>query len=102
MKRLLILLVLISLIATPAFAFVYEVEILSKEEISKLSKDELSEIYSEAKVEEVASAEFHEAAGFSNAKDYKKRKDLLRFILNLRREMEERGITPEPIDQWLK
>ena len=86
----------------PAWAFLYEIKILTGQEIEALSNQELSDIYTEAKIEEKTSAEFHVSAGFSSAKEYNKRKDLLRFIIHLRREMQKRNVEIEPIDEWMK
>lgn len=102
MKRLFSLVLVCLLVTVPAMAFLYSIDVLSPAEISKLSNKELSEIYQEAKLEQLASSEFHEAAGFSNAKDYKRRKDMLRYIVHLRKEMAKRELQPDPIDEWLK
>lgn len=102
MKKLAFLLAFVLLLTSNAQAFLYSVKLLTKAEIKQLSDDELVSTYTEAKIEEKASAEFHEGAGFSNAKEYEKRKDLLRFIVYLRQEMKARGIEPDPVDEWLK
>jgi len=103
MKRIIAFgLCLLFLSTVTAQAFLYEIPILSKEEIKKLSKEDLSEAYIEAKIEEKASQEFHIGAGFSSAKDYTKRKNLLRYIINLRKEMSERQVQVDPINDWLK
>jgi len=93
---------LFTLIVSPAFAFLYEIPILSKEEISKLSDKEIIDVYMEVKIEEIASSEFHKGAGFSNAKEYNKRKALLRFIIDLRMEMDSRELGVPPIGDWLR
>ena len=85
-----------------ADAFLYEIKMSSQAEIVAMSDEQLKNAYMEAKIEEIASAEFHQAAGFSNAKEYDKRKDLLRYIIHLRQEMQKREIEPDPIDSWLK
>ena len=102
MKKMLFALLMVCLMAVTANAFLYEIEMLAAKELKKLTNEELIEVHTEAKIEEKASSEFHKAAGFSSAKDYKKRKKLLRYIIDLRREMSIRGIEPEPIDEWLK
>lgn len=103
MRKIFIILALLTAVsAGPAGAFLYEIEILSTEQIAALADQKLVEAYTEAKIEEKTSAEFVQAAGFSSAKDYDKRKDLLRYIINLRREMSKRNIEPDPIEDWLK
>ena len=90
------------LLSVRADAFLYEIQILSIEQIKELSDEEMIDAYTEAKIEEKASSEFHVGAGFSSAKDYTKYKDLLRYIIYLRREMNLRGLEIEPIEQWLR
>jgi len=103
MKKIFYLTILIILMTTAiAFGFLYEITILTPEAIKELTAVQLQEVFLEAKIEEKTSSEFHVAAGFSNAKEYEKRKNLLRYIVSLRREMLLRSIEPEPIDQWLK
>ena len=103
MRRILIVtLILAVLVIKPARAFLYEIEMLSPEQISVLTDQKLIESYTEAKIEEKTSAEFVLAAGFSSAKDYEKRKSLLRYIIYLHREMNKRNIEPDPIEEWLK
>jgi len=102
MKKILISVLILALLASPAVAFLYEMKILTREEIKKLTDDELTEIYIEARIEEKASSEFHGAAGFSSSKDYNSRKKLLRFVFELRREMAIREkIVAEAIDEHL-
>ena len=64
--------------------FLYDIKILTPQEIKLLSNDDLTEVYIEARIEEKASAEFHVGAGFSSAKDYGRRKGLLRYIFDLK------------------
>ncbi len=90
MKKIIILLSVFVMVSTQALAFLYELPILTMEEITKLSDKDLVEKYIEAKIETKASGEFHRAAGFSSAKDYEKRKKLLRYLFNLRLEMSRR------------
>jgi hypothetical protein len=102
MKKTAVLLTLFLLLASSSQAFLYNIKLLTKAEIKQLSDEELAAAYTEAKIEEKASAEFHVGAGFSNAKEYDKRKDLLRYIVYLRQEMKARGVEAEPVDEWLK
>ena len=84
-----------------ASAFLYELKMHSSLEIKEMSNEQLLDAYLDAKIEERASAEFHEGAGFSNAKEYQMRKQLLRYIIFLRKEMQERALEPDPIADWL-
>jgi len=104
MKRLIVVLFLsfFLLISVRADAFLYEIDFLTKDQIKELSDEAIVEAHTEAKIEEKASAEFHIGAGFSSAKEYRLRKDLLRLIIYLRREMILRGVEIEPIEQWLR
>jgi len=101
MKRLFVILSIALLCATASEAFLYEITLLTQEQIKELTNEELFDVYVEAKIEELASHEFHQGAGFSNAKEYNKRKDLLRYIIDLRREMSERELEVFPIEEWL-
>ncbi|MBZ0166205.1 MAG: hypothetical protein K8I00_05305 [Candidatus Omnitrophica bacterium] len=102
MKRLAVVVLILLCWTSPGEAFLYNLKFLSEVEISALADEELVSTFLEAKIEEKASSEFHRGAGFSNAKEYEKRKQLLRFIIYLNREMNKRGITPDPVDSWLK
>ena len=99
-KRAFILLAFLCL-TTTAHAFLYEVAIHSVEEIHQMSDDQLKNAYIEAKIEERASAEFHQAAGFSKPKAYEQHKNLLRYIVHLGQEMKKRDIEIPPVDSWL-
>jgi len=90
------------LISVRADAFLYEIDFLTMEQIKELSDQALVKAHTEAKIEEKTSGEFHIGAGFSSAKEYRLRKDLLRLIIYLRREMNLRGLEIDPIEQWLR
>ncbi|VAX35899.1 hypothetical protein MNBD_UNCLBAC01-1113 [hydrothermal vent metagenome] len=103
MKKIIVLLSIFVVLSTQAMAFLYEIPVLTKAEIVKLSDEDLVETYIEVKIEEKASKEFHRAAGFSSAKDYNKRKNLLRFLFELRLEMSKRGqIKAGSLDELLR
>jgi len=89
-KKFLIVVLTIGLLAANAHAFLYDLKILTSAEIKVLTDEQLIDDYIEAKIEEQASGEFVRAAGFSSGKDYGKRKDLLRYIYNLRKEISSR------------
>ena len=100
MKKLAVM-VLVLLLAVPALAFLYEVKILTPDEIKQLSDENLGNVYTDAVIEREASAIFHGKAGF-NPREYKSFKDLLGFIVHIREEMVRRQITPAPVDEWLR
>lgn len=102
MKKMVLMLLMVALLSSTACAFLYEIKMFSAEEIKNLNNAQLIDVYTEAKIEERASSEFHISAGFSSAKEYEKRKELMRFIVNLRKEMSKREIVPDPIEDWLK
>jgi len=101
MKRVMICLCLFALVSSPAFAFLYEVKILSDKEIKDLAKEEIIAVYTEALIERKASETFHSRAGFA-PKEYRKFKELLGLIVNLRLEMQKRDMDVPPIDEWLR
>jgi Na+-translocating ferredoxin:NAD+ oxidoreductase RnfG subunit len=90
MKKIMVFFLVLALLASPAAAFLYEITVLTKEEIQKLSDSDLEDAYIEARIEEKTSREFHTGAGYNSAKDYNKRKQLLRYIFELRREIGNR------------
>ena len=102
MKKLILLLLILLLTASPALAFLYDVKVLAVEEIKKLSNEEILTVYIDAKIETKASQTFHINAGFSNPKEYRKYKELLGFIIRLRQEMEIRKVDAPPVDKWLE
>jgi hypothetical protein len=103
MRKIFVFILLFMFLAMPSYAFLYEITILSSEEIAKLSNDDLKEVYIEARIEKKASGEFHAGAGFSSKKPYEKRKDLLRYIFDLKQEMGKREeVETEKIDEYLK
>ena len=101
LKRIFLSLVFILLMTSLASAFLYEVKILSKEELKKLTGDQLVDLYTSALIEREASETFHGKAGFT-PKEYEAFKELLGLIVRIRQEMLSRELEPPPIDQWLK
>ena len=95
--------VFLFLIQSVGQAFLYEIKILPKEAIAKLTDQDLEDAYVEAKIEEKASQEFHIAAGYSSPKEYQARKDLLRYLFELRREMDRREkVEADTLDGYFK
>jgi hypothetical protein len=103
MKQWIPMVLAVLLMTTPAVAFLYEITVLSKEDIAKLSDIALEEVYIEARIEERTSQEFHTGAGYNSAKDYNKRKQLLRYIFELRREIARReSLKDANLDQYFE
>jgi hypothetical protein len=100
-KRMMGLVVALLLVATPGFAFLYDVELLDTEKISKLSDEELIVKYRQAAIERKATETFHGRAGFS-IKEYDSFKKLLEYVVNLRLEISKRGIEFQPVDEWIR
>ena len=101
MKKMIPFVLTFCLITSLAFAFLYEVKILSKEELKKLTNDGIVELYTSALIEREASEVFHGKAGFS-PKEYENYKELLGLVIRIRQEMLDRDLQPPPIDEWLK
>lgn len=80
------------LLAVSAQAFVYEVNILTKDEISKLSDAKLAEAYIDVLVEFEASKTFYQRAGFT-PKEYNKHKNLVRYRVYLYLELQKRKLS---------
>ena len=74
-------------------AFLYQLKILDDAAISKLSDDELIQTYIDMLVELEATKLFHIRAGFSASKDFEQYKELLRYRISLRLEIEARKLT---------
>ena len=101
MKRLLLVISFLLIFTANALAFLYEVKVLTKEELKKLNNDELVELYTSALIEREASETFHGKAGFT-PKEYSAFKDLLGLIVKIREEMLAREMEPPPVDDWLR
>jgi len=102
MKRIgLLILLCLGLWTHPAQAFLYDISLMSKEEIKSASDAQLLQSYIDAKIELDASRTFHGKAGFT-PKEYEKHKDLLNYIITLRLEMQLRELEVPPIDEWIR
>ena len=102
MKRTVLLILLsLGLWTQQAQAFLYEIPMMSKEEMKSASDAQLLQSYIDAKIELEASRTFHGKAGFT-PKEYDKHKDLLNYIVKLRLEMQLREMEVPPIDEWIK
>jgi len=84
-----------------ANAFLYDINMLSKEEIKSATDAQLIESYIDAKIEVDASRTFHGKAGFT-PKEYNQHKELLNYIVKLRLEMQLRELEVPPIEEWLR
>ena len=86
---------------TAGASFLYEVKILTKQELKKLSNDDLIELYTSTLIEREASETFHGKAGFT-PKEYAQFKELLGLIVRIRQEMLSRKMETPPVDEWLR
>ncbi len=101
MRKILLSVLILLAFTTHAFAFLYEVKVLSKEEIQKLNNEQLLDNFKAAVIERKASETFHGKAGFT-PKEYESYKALLGFIIDIREEMVKREMEPPPIEDWLR
>ena len=84
-------LMFLNLSAFSAKAFLFEIAILGKNEISKLSDEQLIAAYTEAVVEVQAVKTFFSKGGLT-PRDYDNFKDVLRYRISLIQEMTKRGL----------
>ena len=84
---------------TVSFAdFLYTIPILDPVAIKQLADDQLVSTYVDVEIEYTALEAFHQRAGFSNANDFSKFKDVLRYRYNLLEELRKRKIEPPKIN----
>lgn len=74
-----------------SWAFLYEVQVMTQEELKGLKDDQLVNAYIDAMIELDAATLFHKAAGF-NPKEYDKYKKLLRYTVDLSLEIQKRQL----------
>jgi hypothetical protein len=101
MKKSMILLLCLILMASPAFALLDDLVDMTPEEIHRMTDLELGDKYADLMVERKASETFYGRAGF-RPKDYENFKMLLKLILKFRAEMAARNIVPPPIEEWFR
>ncbi len=94
-KKFISVLLIFSIIASPALAFVFEVPVLPAESIAKLSDGELMGNYIEVLVELEAVRTFYSKGGLI-PKEYRQLKDLLRYRILLSLEIHKRKIDVPP------
>lgn len=80
-----------SMIVSPSSAFLYQISILNKNQISELSNETLLDTYIDVLVELEASQAFHQTSGFT-PKQYLQHKDLLKYRIRLVDEIQKRGL----------
>ena len=78
-----------------------DVKILSKDEVSKLSNDDLNNVYIETAIEIEASRTFYGKSGFT-PKEYTHFKDMLRYLVGLRMELQKREMKLPPVEDLTK
>lgn len=99
MKKITALLLVLLIFAAPAAAFMYEITVLSGDQIAALSDDALLNTYIDVLVEFEAAKTFHQTSGFT-PKDYAKHKGLLRYKIDLMSEIKKRKLeVPRVEDQ---
>jgi len=91
LKKIFLVAIILLLSVSNSFAFLYQLKVLSKSEISRLSDDKLLDAYIDALVEVEASATFHQTSGFKPS-DYEKYKKLIRYRILLKQEINKRDI----------
>ena len=101
MKKIIAAALITFLLTVPAFAFLYEVKIYTKQELKKLSNSELVGVYRDAMIERRASETFQGKSGFT-PKEYGSYKQLLGLVIDLREEMKLREMDVPPFDEWLR
>jgi len=77
--------------AHQGFAFLYQIQVLDKTAIRRLSDEKLMDAYVDVLVEVEASTAFHQTSGFKPS-DYRKFKDLIRYRILLKQEIEKRKL----------
>lgn len=90
-KKLVCICLLLMIVAMPAHAFLYDLPVLEKSEISKLKDEELVDKYIDVLVEMEASKTFHQNSGFS-PEGYKKYKALIKYRILLSIEVQKREL----------
>lgn len=82
---------MVFVMVTTSHAFLYDVKVLTKDEIAKLSDEALIDKYIDVLVEMEASKTFHQNSGFS-MEGYQLFKNLIRFKIWLSLEVDKRGL----------
>lgn len=101
MKKIIVLAFVLALLCSPAQAFLYDLAVPAKEEITAMPDEKLVDFYIDILIERKAAEAFHGKAGFS-PKEYGKFKELLGLIVDLRKEMVKRKLEAPPVDEWLR
>jgi len=101
MKKVFILLLVSLFVAQSAGAFVFQLEVKDKEGIKQLSTEQLKETYLDAIIEKKAGETFYGNSAFV-PNEYRKYKNLLKYIVRLREEMSTREIEAPPYEEWLR
>ena len=92
MRRFLVVLALIGIFVSPAFAAIEsKVTILEKADVSKLSDEKLIDAYMDDLVELEAIKTFHTTSGFT-PKQYDEYRNLLKYRLQLLMEIHSRNL----------
>lgn len=81
-----------------ASAYMSDIAILERKDISKLSDDQLISTFIDVIVEMEASKTFHTTSGFT-PKEYDAYKNLLRYRIELLMDIHKRGLEPPSLDK---
>ena len=83
--------------AKASWAYLPEITTHSKEEIVKFSDEDLKKAYIDVLVELEANRSFHETSGYA-PREYQLLKDILRYKIYLRDELEKRSLKVPRLD----
>ena len=97
MKRVCAGFLIVFLLTSPSYAYLYEIPILKKAEIANLTDDGLIDAYINVVVEFEAAKAFHYTSGFS-PKEYAQYKELIKYKILLRQEIQKRKLDLPPIE----
>lgn len=99
MKKISLIVLAVLLIASNAFAFLFDdVEFLTREQVKQLNDTVLEQKLIKTRIDKEAIDRFVLNSGFSKPDDFKKYKALLASLYELEREVEARGKKVEKID----
>lgn len=74
-----------------SFAYLSDIKVLEKKDISKLSDDAVTQAYLDVIIEVEANNLYHKTAGFT-PREYQQYKDLLRYRYELKTELQKRQL----------
>ena len=90
-KKIATIFLILLLAAQTSFAFLFEVTVLTKDQIASLSNEALLSTYIDVVAEQEAVQSFHQTSGF-NPREYREYKNLVKFRINLIDEINKRDL----------